>query len=510
MKIPIIDNFLNNITMYRLTLYYLIVLVGVAVVLSFFGILQYNPVDILIECGAAIITSYIANKVMAKMFGAVTNTESVLITALILTLIVPVKFPHNLTFIIAVAGTAMAAKYFPTIDKRHIFNPAAAGVAAITLLSPEHVATWWIGTPWMMPFVLLGGLLLVRRIRREQLVATFLIVYMLIATVFSIAHNGTINALLTTWQQSIFSSSLLFLSFVMLTEPLTSPATEAMQSVYSTIVAILYATPQMRLGLVLTPELSLLIGNVFSYVVSPKYRLVLHLKEKILVAKDTILFNFDKVSNFAFEPGQYMEWTLPHTHVDSRGNRRYFSIASAPGEDLQIAVRFYNPPSSYKHALASLKQGDTIIAASLEGSFVLPKDLSKPLVFVAGGVGIAPFRSMIKYIVDNKIQVNVVVLYANRLKEEIAFADLLAQAEVFGIKTVYTLTDTQHIPQDWYGAKGYFTPELIANYIPDYGERIFYISGPQLLVERLEETLRSLGIGGSRIKTDYFPGYKEK
>lgn len=511
MKLPIIDNFLNSITMYRLTLYYLIVLVGIAAILSVFHILSYNPMDIAIQATAAVITCYVGNIILAKIFGAVTNSESALITAFILTLIIPVQFPRGVPFIILASGLAMAAKYLPTIEKRHIFNPAAAGIAATALLSPEHNATWWVGTPVLMPYVLIGGLLLARRIRRERLVVVFLAIYLLINAGFSVFHTGVITSIPTIWWQSIASSALLFFTFVMLTEPLTSPPTEKLQSYYAGLVAFLYATPQLNLfSFALTPELALLVGNVYAYIVSPKYRLVLQLKEKMQVAKDTILFNFGRVNSFAFAPGQYMEWTLPHNHVDSRGNRRYFSLASSPSEDLQITVRFYEPSSSYKKALGGMQHGDTIIATSLEGSFVLPQDVSKPLVFVAGGVGIAPFRSMIKYIIDNKLRVNIIVLYANRLKEEIAFADILAQAEVFGVRTIYTLTDTQHVPADWFGARGYFTPEMIAHYIPDFAQRTFYISGPQLLVERLEGTLRSMGVAGGHMKTDYFPGYKEK
>jgi ferredoxin-NADP reductase/Na+-translocating ferredoxin:NAD+ oxidoreductase RnfD subunit len=493
--------------MYRLALYYLIVLVGIAVALSFLGFLQYNPLDILIESFVAVITCYIANKVFATVFGAVTNTESVLITALILTLIVPVKFPHNLPFFIVVSGIAMAAKYFPTIDKRHMFNPAAAGIAAIALLSPEHVATWWVGTPIMMPFVLIGGLLLVRRIRREQLVTTFFVVYFVMVTVFSIVHSGSFATLLQTWQISIFSSSLLFFGFVMLTEPLTSPATETMQSWYAILVAVLYATPQIRLGLILTPELALLVGNVFSYMVSPKYRLVLKLQEKIQAAKDTYVFNFGKVTNFAFAPGQYMEWTLPHKGVDSRGNRRYFSLASAPSENVQVMVRFYDPPSSYKKTLLAMKPGDSIVATSLEGSFVLPEGLSKKIVLVAGGVGVAPFKSMIENLIATNQKADIVLLYANRHVEEIAFWQLFDKAQANGVRTVYTLTDTEHIPANWLGESGYFTSEKIQKYVPDFQERIFYISGPQPMVQQLEGTLRGMGLPHSQLKTDYFPGY---
>jgi Na+-transporting NADH:ubiquinone oxidoreductase subunit NqrB len=193
-----IDAILNKITMYRLTLYYLIFLIGMATILSFFGILTYNPLDILISALLSIIVCYGANSVLAKLFKAVTNVESVFITALILALIIPVKYPVNIPFMIGASIFAMAAKYFLTIEKRHLFNPAAVSVAAIALLSPEHAATWWIGTPTMLPFVLVGGLLLIRKIRRESMVINFLIAYLIIVAAGTIYMTGSFIAIFNT------------------------------------------------------------------------------------------------------------------------------------------------------------------------------------------------------------------------------------------------------------------------------------------------------------------------
>src|ERR1035437_1531718 len=95
-----IDSILNKITMYKLTLYYLIGLIAVATVLSFFGFLQFNPYDIVLASLIVTVTCLVANYVLAKMFKAVTNVESVYITALILTLIIPTKLPVNLMFLI--------------------------------------------------------------------------------------------------------------------------------------------------------------------------------------------------------------------------------------------------------------------------------------------------------------------------------------------------------------------------------------------------------------------------
>ena len=139
-----IDSFLNKITMYRLTLYYLIFLVGIASVVL-------HSVDIIVSSIVAVGVCFIANLIFSKFFKAVTNVESALITALILALIIPTKLPVNLVFIITASILAMLAKYLLVIEKRHLFNPAAVSVAAISLLSPEHAATWWVGTSTHVP-----------------------------------------------------------------------------------------------------------------------------------------------------------------------------------------------------------------------------------------------------------------------------------------------------------------------------------------------------------------------
>lgn len=506
----IIDRYLNAITMYRLTLYYLIFLVVISSLAGFFGILPYNGSDILLSSFIAIITCWVANYVFAKIFGATTNIESVFITALILVVIFPVKFPINFLPLIVLSLLAMGSKYLLTIEKRHVFNPAAIAVLMLSLLSPQHSATWWIGTPIMFVPVLLGGLLLSRKVRREGLIVSFLLTFLALSAVASIMHTGTFTSIITMWQRGFGSSAVLFFSFVMLTEPLTSPSTKKLQRIYGVIVGILYTTPLLRVSaLVFTPEMALIAGNIFSYIVSPKYRLILPLLRKVKISPDTFVFVFDKVKKFDFSPGQYLEWTLPHPHSDSRGNRRYFSIVSAPHENLMIAVKFYEPSSSYKKALLALENGAEVIATSLSGDFVMPKDFVSPLVFIAGGVGIAPFRSMLEDIVERKKQVNVILVFANKRKEDIVFQDTFEKAKEFGVRTVFVLTDSEAVPPDWTGHVGHIDDKIIRQQIPDYSKRLFYISGPQLMVQNFEKILLGMGVNNKNLKLDYFPGYIE-
>ncbi len=509
--LSLLDSFLNKFTMYQLTLYFLLALVGVAIGASYFGFLPYSPWDIAIDTIVVIIFGYISNFLFAKFFGAVTNIESVFITSLILLLIIPVRIPQAIPFMALASVAAMASKYFLTIEKRHVFNPAAASILGISLLSADHTATWWIGNSVMMPFVLVGGLLLLRKIQRESMVFTFFITYFILIAASTVWYQGSIAAIFTTLQRSLFQSSLLFFAFIMFTEPLTSPATEKLQKWYAYVVAFLFATPQLRLfNLALSPEWALCIGNVFSYFISPNYRLALPLLWRKFQG-NIGTFAFVPNRQVAFTPGQYMEWTLPHKNTDARGNRRYFSIGSSPTEkELLLGVKFYNPSSSYKKALANIQQGDEIVAAQLAGDFTLPKDLTKPLAFIAGGIGIVPFRSMIKFISDKNLKADIVLLYADHAPGDFVFTDIFQEAAKNGARTIYTLTDLTQVPADWRWEKGYVTADMIQRQIPDFQKRIFYLSGPQLMVDRYAATLRELGLPRSQIKQDFFPGYQEK
>ncbi len=507
-----IDEILNKVTMYKLILYYLAGLIAAAAFFGFLGKTPYNPFDILLNTIVALFFCWGSNYVFAKLSGVVVNTESSFITALILVLIVPVKFPADTPFLALISSFAMGAKYLLTVEKRHVFNPAAVSVAAIAFLFPEHIATWWVGTSVMAPFVLFGGYLMLRKIRRETMVLIFLGSYLVIIITFLLLRGGLPVSIFSTLRQGILHSPLLFFGFVMLTEPSTLPPTKSLRSYYAALVALFYATPQIRLlGFAFTPEMALCIGNIYSYIVSPQYRFTLPLKEKIQLSRDTYAFIFDRASDFKFRPGQYMEWMLPHTNVDSRGNRRYFSLASSPTElNPAIAVKFYTPSSSYKKVLLKMEKGQQIIASQLSGDFTLPKDLTKPLAFIAGGVGVTPFCSMVRYIIDNKIKCDIILLYAAARADDILYGDIFEKAKEFGVKTVYTVSDTTSLPAGWQGNTGYITEEMVRREIPDFAARKFYISGPLLMVENFEAMLGKMDVKKGNIVVDYFPGYAEK
>jgi ferredoxin-NADP reductase len=182
--------------------------------------------------------------------------------------------------------------------------------------------------------------------------------------------------------------------------------------------------------------------------------------------------------------------------------------SSAAEDDVRLGVKFYPAASSFKRSLLEMRPGDEIAASQPAGEFVLPADRREKLVFMAGGIGITPFRSMIRDLLDHEEQRSITVLYSNKTAPEIVYADVLEESRLrLGIKTVYTLTDENRVPPDWQGEIGRFDAGMIAKTVPDYRERTFYLSGPRSLVVGFKEALRSIGIPKHRIKTDFFPGY---
>jgi ferredoxin-NADP reductase len=500
-----IDNVLNKITMYRLVLYVLMVIWSVAVVFGLLKILPYSPLDLVFSLIVIQGVSWLTNVIFARVFGAIPNIESFLITGFILALIVdPVSLTSvsGIGFIAVVSALAMASKYLLAWRKKHLFNPAALGIAAGALLL-GHYASWWVGGNLpLMAFVVIGGLLIVRKLRRFPLVLTFLLVACLTIVLTKPGSNP-----LTVLEQTALHTPIFFLAFVMLTEPLTMPATRGLRLCYAALVGVLFA-PNVHIGgYYFTPEVALLAGNLFTFFVSPKGRFMLTLVEKRELAKNTYEFVFTPDRKIAFTPGQYIEWTLPADGADNRGNRRLFTIASSPTESgVHLGIRYYSPSSTFKTKLLALAIGETITAAQISGDFTLPTDHRKKLAFIAGGIGITPFRSQIEYLIATNDTRDMTLLYSNKTVEEIAYRDLFTRAEAaVGLKTVYAVTDEPNPVPGMHG--GFIDENLIRARVPDYAQRLFYISGPQGMVDAFTTLLRSMGVSPFNIHTDYFPGF---
>jgi ferredoxin-NADP reductase len=405
------------------------------------------------------------------------NKESDLITALILALILTPAHDFGDYLILAAAGAlAMLSKYLLVYGKRHIFNPAALGVFTVAQLFDYH-PSWWVGTVALTPLVFVAGQLILRKMKRYLMVSAFMVVYLgyLIANFMLKDQSGQLFHIV--WL-GLTATPVLFFVYIMLTEPSTSPHKLSQAMPYAMLVAALYSVARLHTA----PEGALLIGNVLAFAMSPSRRLELALVNRKQEAKDIYSYIFGGKKNLSFRPGQYLEWTLPIAKTDSRGNRRYFTISSSPTEDnLVFTVKQPTPRSSFKTGLDHLKQGDKILAYQLEGSFVLPKDKNQRLAFIAGGIGVTPFRSITKYLIDSKQNRDIVLLYSANNAREFAFTNLFDKAKEAGVAAYYAVSANP--PANW------------------------DISGPYGFVTSVRESLLKMGLPESKIVTDYFPGY---
>jgi ferredoxin-NADP reductase len=216
-------------------------------------------------------------------------------------------------------------------------------------------------------------------------------------------------------------------------------------------------------------------------------------------------FRFQPERPFTFEAGQYLRYTLDHPEPDNRGVSRFFTIASAPSEGfVMLATRFGTPGSSFKRALRKLEVGAVIEAAGPYGRFTYA-DREMPAVFVAGGIGITPFRSMLLDLVSRPDGADITVLYGNRTPD-IPFRRLLDDlaSRQPRLRIVYTISQPD---PEWHGPVGRIDEALLREHVSLVSMPTVYVSGPKAMVEAIEGALHTVGVADEKIKKDYFPGY---
>lgn len=265
-----LDKILNKLNVYQLVIWYLVGLLAIATVFCFKGTLPFSPWSLIGSTLILLVVGLTANSFFAWAFDATFKIESSIIALLILALIVsPIVSSGDFWLLFWSATLAMASKYILAIMKIHLFNPAAIAVV-ITALFLNQSASWWIGTASMLPYVLIGGLLVARKMRRGTLVWVFVATAFITTFIVSIS-KGT-NPITATLHITL-DSALLFFAFAMLTEPKTAPTSKKMLIFYGILVGFLFS-PQVHFGSIyLTPELALVIGNIFAFVMKMMQRL---------------------------------------------------------------------------------------------------------------------------------------------------------------------------------------------------------------------------------------------
>ncbi len=224
------------------------------------------------------------------------------------------------------------------------------------------------------------------------------------------------------------------------------------------------------------------------------------LLKKIRETKDVYSFIFEPSAPVTWKAGQFIYYKIPHKNVDSRGDERHFTIASAPHEkNIMLTSRFdLEDGSSFKKALLNLKQGDKVSAYNINGSFTV-NDYKKKYVFIAGGIGITPYRSILLDLSRKNKLGDIILVYANRDEKNISFRGLLEDLESGqeGLKVHFIIYPKL------------IDAKVIKGNVEDIGERKFYISGPIKMVKSVESELEKLGVKKENIVKDYFPGYRD-
>ena len=498
----LIEKILDRYTMYQVLLAVLVSYMLIAVGFSVAGFIFYSVTDIVLSVLVLLASSLGTHYALVVMTKAPANVFSSIITALILFLIfTPTSDPAGLGMLALIGVVSVLGKYIVRYRNVHLVNPVAL-TAALFAVAGLAYASWWVGSVYLNLFVLIGGILVTLKIRRVPMVLSGVLASVLMAVVFAVLRGDTGAAFLSSL---LFASPLWFFMTIMVTEPLSTPANRGMQIFYGGFIGALSQIPFAFGPFFNSPELTLVIANLLVWPLSLRGRLTLTLKSAKDVARNTREYIFKPSFKTEFKPGQYLEWALPHQSPDGRGSRRYFTIASSPlKSNVRLVVRHNEAGSTYKENLAQLKSGAVLHATQLTGDFILPENVTEhKYVFVAGGIGVTPFVSMVEDCLIKHQAIAAHLLYCNNEIDDIAYAELFRKAQSIGLQMTHVLNRP---PADWVGESGFLTLEMIQRLVPDLRSRIIYLSGPPGMVNSYEKLFEQLGVPRNNIKTDYFPG----
>jgi ferredoxin-NADP reductase len=228
--------------------------------------------------------------------------------------------------------------------------------------------------------------------------------------------------------------------------------------------------------------------------------------EKREVAKGTLFVRFAVEDYPDYRPGAYFWVELPDRgHEDEKGLRRHISLATSPTESGVVGLATRLRDTAFKRTLAELEVGDDVQVEEPKGSFLLPEDTSKEYVFVAGGIGITVFRSMLRFIADKDLPYRVTLVYSNRDRESSAFLDELDEIErrVDGVRVILTMTDEP----GWEGETRQLDADVLAELVGELEGKTFLVAGPPAMAESVSESLLGAGVPEDRVLVDGFTGY---
>jgi ferredoxin-NADP reductase len=216
-----------------------------------------------------------------------------------------------------------------------------------------------------------------------------------------------------------------------------------------------------------------------------------------------------KPTRFDFQPGQSADLTLSNPpETDSEGNTRTFSIASPPFEDhLMFATRMRD--TAFKRSLKKVPLGTQVKIDPPMGSFALHKNSAKAAVFLAGGIGITPFLSIVRQADHDRLPHKLHLFYSNRRPEDAPFLDVLQMLEKTNpnFQFVCTMTEMSRSKEEWTGETGLINPEMLSRHLTNLQGPIYYIAGPPAMVAGLRKMLVAANVDEDEIRTEDFAGY---
>lgn len=237
------------------------------------------------------------------------------------------------------------------------------------------------------------------------------------------------------------------------------------------------------------------------------------LKAKAQIAEGTYSFTFEKPKGFQFKAGQHIRMTLVNPpETDSEGNSRFWTLASTPQDkDLVIAMRMRD--TAFKRVLSSMTIGTKVVIQIRQhvhaGAFALHDDNSRPAVFIVGGIGIVPAYSMIKDVLERKLNYALVLFYSNRRPEDAPFLSELQKLtkQHPNFTLVATMTEADKSTQKWNGKTGYIDQALLEKYTRKLPSPIYYIAGLPDMVTAMKKLLAVEKVNNSHIRSEEFGGF---
>lgn len=225
------------------------------------------------------------------------------------------------------------------------------------------------------------------------------------------------------------------------------------------------------------------------------------------VANGTMAFHFEKPADLEFRAGQFCDLTLidpPET--DAEGNVRGFSLVTSPFEDdIVIATRMRD--TAFKRVLNNLQIGAEVKFDGPYGDYTLHKNEATPAVFIIGGIGVTPVRSIIAQATHDKTSHKIILIHSSRTPSDIPFLKDFEELAKQNDNFTYVPVASDDAPEDWQGARGKVDEALVKKYVEDFTSPKFYLSGPEGMVKAMRQLLVDAQADEDNIKTEEFSGY---